>query len=228
MRSRRGLLAVLMIALMSLLVAGPAAAGGPTSVLLVDSGTGRTASLHIQDADYVQLSDLVGAFEPGGTADPAPSGTPSEDRAAVTMTWLIHDVSVWRVDRVYLDAPGGPWISTQTDPAGTGNLLERPGSWQKVARGKELSALLDRLGVGSRSATATSTSGATGAAVPVRTVAAATAPPPPAPSSGAAAWAIGGLAVGVAATLAGLAGSRLVRRWTQSGRRTPRRAAPST
>ena len=31
------------------------------------------------------------------------------------MTWLIHDVAVWRVDRVYLGDEGGPWIATQSD-----------------------------------------------------------------------------------------------------------------
>ena len=31
-----------------------------------------------------------------------------EEGAGVTLTWLIHDVQVWRVDRVYLGAEGGP------------------------------------------------------------------------------------------------------------------------
>ena len=31
----------------------------------------------------------------------------------ITVTWLVHDVEPWRVDRIYLGGKDGPWISTQ-------------------------------------------------------------------------------------------------------------------
>lgn len=63
------------------------------------------------------------------------------------MTWLIHDVQVWRVDRVYLGAEGEPWISTQTVTNESGVIWDNPIVWHTTTRGKELAALLDRLGV---------------------------------------------------------------------------------
>jgi hypothetical protein len=58
-------------------------------------------------------------------------------------------VNVWRVDWVYLDAAGGPWVATQTQPAsgGSGAVSNRPPVWHTAPRGKELAGLLDRLGV---------------------------------------------------------------------------------
>lgn len=148
MRRCRAALVVLTIMLISVLFAGPASAGGPTSVLLVVPGTGRTASLYTGAADYEALAGLVGAFDsPGvaGTSDP--SGTSHDVGTGVTLTWLIHDVQVWRVDRVYLDAKGGPWISTQSDISVSGTIWDIPPVWHTAASGKELAALLDRLGV---------------------------------------------------------------------------------
>jgi hypothetical protein len=234
MRSYRGALAVLAVTIVSLLVAGPAAAGGPTSVLLVAPGTGRTASLHTADADYQVLADLVGAFGPGDAGAADGSGTSHEQGAVVTLTWLVHDVQVWRVDRVYLDAPGGPWIATQTDAAGSGDLWEQPATWQKVARGKELAELLDRLGLrrgapasragagvadGTVGSTVGTTVGSTDGDAAASTSAGSAAPTATAgerrlssgASTGTAApggtelgWGVAGLALGVALTLAAM------------------------
>lgn len=149
MRRSCASLAALAITLMSLLAAGPAWAGGPTSVLLVLPGTGQTASLYTGDPDYEALADLVGAFEPSGAAGTVdPSGTSHDSGPAVTLTWLIHDVTVWRVDRVYFDADGGPWISTQTATGESSSIWDSPVAWHTAVRGKALAALLDRLGVG--------------------------------------------------------------------------------
>ena len=148
MRRSREALAVLTIVLISLLVAGPASAGGPTSVLLVVPGTGQTASLYTSDADYAALAELVGTFEaPGSTGTVGPTTPSPAFGTGVTLTWLMHDVWVWRVDRVYLDADGGPWISTQTATDGASTITDSPLAWHTAARGKELAALLDRLGV---------------------------------------------------------------------------------
>ncbi|MFN0281424.1 MAG: hypothetical protein ACKVZ6_05580, partial [Kineosporiaceae bacterium] len=61
MRSSRALLVALSLGVLgaaSVALAAPGAAGGPTSVLLVDPATGRTAALYATDAEYQRLSDL--------------------------------------------------------------------------------------------------------------------------------------------------------------------------
>jgi hypothetical protein len=115
MRRVRAAIVVLALSVLSLAFAGPAAAGGPTSVLLVHSDTHKAASLYYTDADYALLSELVGGISGAGAGTVDSSGMGQEFGSAVTLTWLVHDVSVWRVDRVYLDAEGGPWIATQSD-----------------------------------------------------------------------------------------------------------------
>jgi hypothetical protein len=83
----------------------PAAAGGPTSVLL--SAPPHVVAFGYEDSQYSKLQTLtqvVEGREPGNQShDSGPS---------VRATWLIHDTSVWRVDTIYPDAPGGPWIAT--------------------------------------------------------------------------------------------------------------------
>src|SRR6187200_965098 len=93
----------------SALAAAPAAAGGPTSALLSIPGAGSTASLYYTDPEYDQLADLVGVSQPSGTFD-TELGT-HVSGPGITITWLIHDVDTWRVDRVYLGGENGPWIS---------------------------------------------------------------------------------------------------------------------
>ena len=202
MRRSRAAIAVLTIVLISLLVAGPAAAGGPTSVLLVVPGTGQTASLYTGDADYVALAELVGTFEaPGGTGTVNPPAPSPDLGTGVTLTWLMHDVRVWRVDRVYLDAEGGPWISTQSIADGASTITDSPLGWHTAARGKELAALLERLGVGPNPPS--DASAATAAAAEVTP---ATSPRPDAgarePSTAGLVWGLAGLALGVALTMA--------------------------
>src|SRR4051794_23270920 len=90
--------------------AGPASAGGPTSAILSVPGSGVTASLYYTDDAYDQLVRLVGASSTSAGGTDA-SGASHESGAGVHVTWLIHDVQPWRVDRIYLDAEGGPWIA---------------------------------------------------------------------------------------------------------------------
>lgn len=116
--------------------AGPAAAGGPTSALLVAPQTGMTAGLYYTQPEYDKLSELV-------------RGTPSADTGqtdhyrgpGVRITWLIHDVTVWRVDEVYLEADGGPWIATR-EYGDTGALPDKP-VWH---RSTDAAALVKLLG----------------------------------------------------------------------------------
>lgn len=101
-----------------LLPAVPAHAGGPTSVLLAAPGASATALYHT-DPEYDELRRLVG-IAPAADAATSSRGDSRPEAAHragpyVTVTWLIHDVDVWRVDRIYYEAPGGPWIYTETD-----------------------------------------------------------------------------------------------------------------
>lgn len=139
----RALLVLLVSAVAALLpvaAAGPAAAGGPTSVLMSSPVLGRTSSLYTDDAGYQALADYVDAFDSGTGR----SGEPTAHAIGneVTLTWLIHDVSVWRVDRVYADATGGPWIATQEAVGGTTDFWSAPVRWHRSDQPKALMALL--------------------------------------------------------------------------------------
>jgi hypothetical protein len=143
----RALLAGLLGCVVSLLVAGPAAAGGPTSVLLSAPGTGRMHALHASSPEYERLATYVGIYSTNGT--PTAEGNAGESHAQgefVTMTWLIHDVQVWRVDRVYLSAKGGPWIATQQAMDGDLGGTEQE-SWHTSYDGAGLKAFLHELGL---------------------------------------------------------------------------------
>jgi hypothetical protein len=94
--------------------AAPAAAGGPTSVLLVAPASGMTASLYVTQPEYERLSGLVQGSATGVTDR---SGQ-YNDGPTVRLTWLIHDVGVWRVDDVFVEAGSGPWIATRMSPDG--------------------------------------------------------------------------------------------------------------
>jgi hypothetical protein len=126
------------------------------------------------------------------------------------VTWLIHDVEPWRVDRIYLGGDGGPWIATQEVLGETGSIWEAPVVWHQPTEGKALILLLDELGLAAASG---ADSGGVGpideqvsAAEPgsgVLTTAEA-ASPPPATDDGSGVsgvdgrwWGLGGLAVGL-------------------------------
>ncbi len=183
-------------------LAPTAAAGGPTSVLLVDPTTGRTAALYITDPDYALLEQQVAA-EPQG--EPQKVDESLGDRGqgeAVTVTWLIHDVSVWRVDRIFYTAPGGTWVLTQTAIDGR-DPFAVTGFWHRPASAVQLRAMLDRIvfepavrtAVTTRVATTTVT-----AAAPV-VPAAAAAPTGPGGANGGWLWGIVGVAAGAVGTV---------------------------
>ncbi|HET9139627.1 hypothetical protein [Actinophytocola sp.] len=102
----------------------PAVAGGPTSVLLVSPARGVAAALYNDDTEYSQLLRLVGDSPVQDKDAPGLQGGPGSD--AVNLTWMIHDVQVWRVDRVFVDAPGGPWIETTVTMDG-GSVWDKQG-----------------------------------------------------------------------------------------------------
>ncbi|MEU6545494.1 hypothetical protein [Streptomyces sp. NPDC046859] len=118
-----------------------ASAGGPTSVLLAAPGTERTASLYQSDLRYAALEELLGTPARGSREQP-----PEEDLMAadqVNVTWMIHDVTPWRIDRVHRMARGQDvWIRRTQDVA-----RQTKGTWYRAARPGELRALLDDLGL---------------------------------------------------------------------------------
>jgi hypothetical protein len=108
----------------------------------------------------------------------------------VTVTWLIHDVEPWRVDRIFLNAEGGPWVSTQVMDPETGSIWDSPVVWHQPTSGKELSMLVDGLLDGQ-------------APTPVQTVPEETPAPEPAaaPADDSVSgvwWGLGGVVIGAA------------------------------
>lgn len=118
--------------------AGPAAAGGPTSVLVVAPDVGRTAALHVTHASYRLLTDLV-QYAPAILTDVGASRDRHVSGRPVRLTWLVDDVKVWRIDVVYFDEErGGPWIATQQswdrDPRGVAPVWHRSSQPDRLAR----------------------------------------------------------------------------------------------
>jgi hypothetical protein len=130
-------------ALLLFAVPGVASAGGPTSVLLVSPGRQATASLYNNDEAYARLERLLVPEPKADPAAPSLQGGPGSD--AINVTWLIHDVQIWRVDRIYTDATGGgPWVETLLLPDGTG-AFGSTGTFHRPADSTELIALLSAL-----------------------------------------------------------------------------------
>ncbi|MFD2685646.1 hypothetical protein ACFS5L_12485 [Streptomyces phyllanthi] len=128
-----------------LLGASPSAAGGPTSVLLVSPTSQETSSLYATDERYTLLQDHLGPMD--GTLDRGDEEPPKVDETIghqVNVTWLIHDVTPWRVDQVYPLMPKarGVWIHTAR-----GGSDGTAGTWHKAAHPEKLRGLLMELGV---------------------------------------------------------------------------------
>lgn len=121
--------------------ASPAAAGGPTSVLLVSPPSGESAALTHTDKEYAELEKLLGPPERGVKDMPREAGVTA---LLINVTWMVHDVSPWRVDRVFPAEDGDVvWIHTEQ------RLTEEPttGVWRRAARPGPLRALLKELGL---------------------------------------------------------------------------------
>ena len=208
---------VLTVLLASLLfTVAPALAGGPTSALLVSPSTGRTGSVYYADAEYDRLSTALGGYSP--TADPTildPNVTAptSPAAASVTVTWLIHDVSVWRIDRIFFTSAEGPLIVTQMSadggdlsvgmyPGETGNDTA---VWHRPPDPQELRSVLTALGLIGPEQPPLVVDDAVGVASAEVATAAAASPVVIDPAGRAAVswwWALGGLVIGIALTAA--------------------------
>lgn len=125
-----------------LLSAPVAAAGGPTSVLVVSPESKETAALYYSDEEYGELQHLLGEATSGTREEPPGLGVGSGRQ--INVTWLVHDVSPWRVDRVYPDAARGGevWIHTANDVPQSTN-----GYWHKAEQPDKVRALFKSLGV---------------------------------------------------------------------------------
>jgi len=217
------LLASAVVTALAVLLAAPgtAWAGGPTSVLLVSPTTGRAAAAHTSDPVYAELDALLAAPGSGVVGEP-----PDGPGQYVTLTWLVHDVSVWRIDRVFLDAADGMRVASRMssgDPTGTPiDLAEGlwpgesggPGaSWYRPLDQAALAALFDRLGLLDPAAPDPSGDRAGVTAAELRAAAAppAPAPEPPARGDGPWWWAGAGALLGGGAAVLGLRASSALR-----------------
>jgi hypothetical protein len=184
-----------------------ASAGGPTSVLLASPQTGRVAALYHTDNAYDRLADAVGAFgsETGSTDKPA--AVPDDPAGEIRLTWLIHDMSIWRIDRVHVTTKDGIWVQTVLRTDGGGDVFDRPGMWHRPVDSEALAAAVRDAGLEKTSAADDNNSSSTSSAE--SSPAAAT----NAAMAGAASPSVGLVAaVGVVGLLVGAAGSTLLHR----------------
>ncbi|WP_353953247.1 hypothetical protein V6K52_07430 [Knoellia sp. S7-12] len=121
-----------------------AVAGGPTSVLLVNYESGRSAAALNGSTAYADLQSILGDENPPAGAS-RPAGVSESDNATVRMVWLIHDVSPWRIDNVYVQDKD-VWVETYFDTSGTDPHAATP-VWHQPARGADLTKVLTTLGV---------------------------------------------------------------------------------
>ncbi|WP_433168774.1 hypothetical protein [Kribbella sp. CA-247076] len=123
--------------------AAPAQAGGPTSVLLSSPPT--VVAVGYEDQRYDELQRLTAMT---GSRD---SKENHEVGRFVRATWLIHDLSVWRVDIIYPDAPGGPWIATRSST--DGSTLPHSPVWHQATDRAGLLKLLGSMNLLSKDST---------------------------------------------------------------------------
>lgn len=180
-----------------------ALAGGPTSVLITSPANQRTSSAYTGDARYQRLASAVGIDTGAGIEQPTSGESPpgeidSNMGADVRLTWLIHDMAVWRVDRIHL-SDDVIWIHT-AQPLGDQTGEPGPGIWHRATDPAALRAALAETGVLRKPATADPPSESAPATTPADQAAVPGGAEPPVGLIGLACAALG-LALGVAATL---------------------------
>ena len=175
--------------------AGSAYAGGPTSVLLVNTDRARVHALYVTDAAYDRLAAAVG--DTAGASTPPP-GVAQGVKDQVKLTWLIHDVTVWRLDRVVLTRNDGIWIETALKLPEDDDTAR----WHRAHDDQALTALLSAAGLLGKQAQPPGDSPAsTTPAVANGTSAAATVAAPGRPILGIVAAGLVGLVVGALGAL---------------------------
>jgi hypothetical protein len=139
---RRTVLAIVAVLVVASSGVMPAAAGGPTSVLLSAPSVPRVVAAGYEDKAYNDLTELIQSTDTAGKVD---TSHQHESGEFIRATWLIHDMSVWRLDVIYPQAANGPWIATTTmdesgKPSGTP-------VWHRSADPAKMLKLLDALGL---------------------------------------------------------------------------------
>lgn len=134
-----------------------AMAGGPTSVLVVSPESGQSTALYVSDKEYGELERCLGDIGEGSRQRP-PGLDMGDGSRQINVTWMVHDVRPWRVDRAYPVASGSKdgvddvdgkdgkdtaavWIHTTTD------VESMTGAWHKARDPARLTALFKKLGV---------------------------------------------------------------------------------
>jgi hypothetical protein len=110
-------------------------------VLLVNTGRARAHALYITDAAYDRLATAVG--DTNGAATPPPGVAQGPNGDEVKLTWLIHDVMVWRLDRVVLTRNDGIWIETSLKLPENDDTAR----WHRAHDDQALTALLSAAGL---------------------------------------------------------------------------------
>jgi hypothetical protein len=121
-------------------------AGGPTSVLLANPQTGRVAALYYTDKAYDRLAGAVGAFVSETGSANKPGAVTDDFTGEIRLTWLIHDMSIWRIDRIHATTEDGMWVQTLVRADG-GDVFDQPGTWQRPVDPKALTAALQDAGL---------------------------------------------------------------------------------
>jgi hypothetical protein len=191
----RGLLTALLAGAAWAGTAGLAHAGGPTSVLIVNPSAHRATGLYYTDAPYDELARAIGGGgdQPSGSLS-KPASVDLDGQPGIRLTWMIHDVSVWRTDGIYITRSDGIWISTLIDQE-SGNLRDRPGRWHRPQNDAALLAVLKSAGILTSNAAPKGDSSLQASPAAASTAVAAGSPNPPQTPTG---------AVAVVAALAGL------------------------
>jgi hypothetical protein len=143
MRRLAPLAAAAVAAALLVAVAPPASAGGPTSVLAVNYSGSRAAASLTGSTAYANLEKALDAYNtPTGDAMPAASFMDSQ----VRLTWLVHDVTPWRVDAVIVDGDD-VWVETSMSLADGKDLFQAPAVLHRPKDAALLLATLTSLGV---------------------------------------------------------------------------------
>ncbi|MDR7255448.1 hypothetical protein J2X46_004455 [Nocardioides sp. BE266] len=127
----RRILAVAVLALSALIgLPTTSDAGGPTSVLVTKVGAGA-GGLYYSDQAYDAIVRLLPDGATVGEAEP-----PGYDGDNYNLTWMIHDVTPWRWDRIHIDPDGTAWVSTTV-------TQDAIGQWQELGPADRLVGLLN-------------------------------------------------------------------------------------
>ncbi|NGN70020.1 hypothetical protein G5C51_39800 [Streptomyces sp. A7024] len=142
---------VLLIApLIGFALAVPASAGGPTSVAVFNAGSWQATALHATSESYDELANAIGELSDQTHAlskAPSSAALGGQEGRQVTATWMIHDVQVWRVDRIHLDTRDGRPLILRSLTDLSGREAKPTQTWLRAADPEGLRQLLAQLKV---------------------------------------------------------------------------------